>query len=155
MRLVVGAALLAAALALLGAPYAAAEGGSQAACKPPMSSAAQPEDGPRTTLSPIGNGMAVERTVLQFYAPADNTLPWAYVRGAIANHVPDYPVIIQMYSSDGDPVHFAQVGVDEEGQYEYRFRVRDVQGDAVINVFEGQYAVKIFKVVYLGGLERV
>ena len=84
------------------------------------------------------------------HAPADNKLPWGFVEGKIANHVPDYPVIIQIYDADGKPTHFAQTNVKEDGSYEYRFRVRNVDNDQVINIFEGDYTVKIFKVVYLG-----
>jgi len=84
------------------------------------------------------------------HAPADNTLPWGFVEGKIANHVLDYPVIIQIYDEDGEATHFAQTNVEDDGSYEYRFRVRNVDNDKVINIFEGDYIVKIFKVVYLG-----
>ena len=35
----------------------------------------------------------------------------------------------------------------EDGFYEYKFRVRNIDGDNVIKVFEGHYDVKIFKTI--------
>ena len=105
---------------------------------------------PITEIIPIGNGIGIEKTVLFFHAPADNTLPWGFIEGKIANHVPDYPVIIQIYNADGEATHFAQTNVEDDGSYEYQFRVRNVNDGQVIHIFEGDYFVKIFKVVYLG-----
>lgn len=105
---------------------------------------------PITEITPLNGGIGIEKTVLSLHAPADNTLPWGFVEGKIANHVPDYPVIIQIYDVDGKATHFAQTNVEDDGSYEYRFRVRSVDNDQVINIFEGDYTVKIFKVVYLG-----
>ena len=103
-----------------------------------------------TELIPLNNEIAIEKTVLSMYASPDNTLPWGFVEGKIANHVSSYPVIIQIYDDNGDATHFAQTDVGEDGSYEYKFRVRNVDNGEVINIFEGDYVVKIFKVVYLG-----
>ena len=102
-----------------------------------------------TELIPLNNEIAIEKTVLSMHASPDNTLPWGFVEGKIANHVSTYPVIIQIYDDNGDATHFAQTDVEEDGSYEYRFRVRNVDNGQVINIFEGDYIVKIFKVVYL------
>ena len=75
--------------------------------------------------------------------PSDNVLPWGAVYGTVKDHVDGYPVIIQIYKND-DPVHFAQTDVNDDGSYEYKFRIKSVNGDVVINVFEGDYDVKIF-----------
>ena len=56
---------------------------------------------------------------------------------------------IQIYDEAGEAFHFAQTEVEEDGSYEYKFRVRNVNDGQVINIFEGDYFVKIFKVVYL------
>ena len=80
---------------------------------------------------------------------SDNILPWGFVEGKIQNHVSDYPVIIQIYDSEGDAVHFAQTNVEDDGSYEYRFRVLSINDNQVIKIFEGDYSVKIFKVIYL------
>ena len=76
-------------------------------------------------------------------------MPWGFVEGKIVNPVEDYPVIIQIYDENGEAFHFAQTEVDEDGSYEYKFRVKNVNDGEVINIFEGDYFVKIFKVVYL------
>ncbi|HSG74307.1 MAG TPA: hypothetical protein VLA01_03825 [Nitrosopumilaceae archaeon] len=102
-----------------------------------------------TEIIPLDGKIGIEKTILSLYASPDNTLPWGFVEGKIANHVSNYPVIIQIYNDDGDATHFAQTDVEEDGSYEYRFRVRNVDNGEVINIFEGNYSVKIFKVVYL------
>lgn len=103
-----------------------------------------------TEIIPLNGNIGIEKTTLSLYASPENTLPWGFVEGKIDNHVSNYPVIIQIYDDDGDATHFAQTDVEEDGSYEYRFRVRNVDNDEVINIFEGNYVVKIFKVVYLG-----
>lgn len=101
-----------------------------------------------TTITPIGESIGLEKTVIPFHASKNNKLPWGFVEGKIANHVEGYPVIIQIYKT-GEPVHFAQTDVNEDGTYEYKFRVRDVTNGKVTKIFEGDYVVKIFKVVHL------
>jgi len=100
-----------------------------------------------TEVTPLDGNIGIEKTILTFSVPEYNHLPWGFVEGKIANPVLDYPVIIQIYDdnvqiigNDVGAVHFAQAEVNEDGTYEYKFRV---------NGFEGDYTVKIFKVVYL------
>ena len=97
-------------------------------------------------LIPMDNTIALEKTTLSMHVPFDNTLPWGFIEGKITYPVPDYHVIIQIYK-DGEPIHFAQTEVETDGSYEYRFRVQSIDGDKTINVFNGDYIVKIFKVV--------
>ena len=108
------------------------------------------ESQPSTTeVIPIDGEIGLEKTNLTFYASPDNTLPWGFVEGTIANHVSNYPVIIQIYDDNGEAYHFAQTNVEEDGSFEYRFRVLSVDDGKVINIFEGDYFVTIYKVVYL------
>jgi hypothetical protein len=102
----------------------------------------------QTTITPIDSSTGLEKTIVPFHAPKENKLPWGFVEGKIANPVEGYPVIIQIYKN-GEAVHFAQTDVKKDGSYEYKFRVRDVTNDVVTKIFEGDYTVKIFKVVYL------
>ena len=44
---------------------------------------------------------------------------------------------------------FAQTNVDDNGNYEYKFRVLNSENGFTTKIFEGDYSVKIFKVVYL------
>ncbi|MEM2785638.1 MAG: hypothetical protein QW652_03130 [Candidatus Nitrosotenuis sp.] len=101
-----------------------------------------------TTIIPLDASTGLEKTIVPFSAPKNNKLPWGFVEGKIANHVEGYPVIIQIFKN-GEPVHFAQTDVKEDGTYEYKFRVRDVTNGKVTRIFEGDYIVKIFKVVYI------
>ena len=86
----------------------------------------------------------------------NNNLPWSLVEGTIENHVSDYLVIIQIFASDESisgnnqvAVHFAQTDVNEDGSYEYKFRVLNYNQDNIEINFEGNYTVKTFKIVYL------
>ena len=100
------------------------------------------------TITPLNEEHSLVKTVTTMYIPEDNHLPWAQVRGEIDNPAEGYPVIIQFFQGE-DPVHVAQVNVDENGSYEYNFRIRDVnlQTGEVTKIFEGTYQVKIFKVI--------
>ena len=101
-----------------------------------------------TTIIPLDSSTGLEKTVIPFSAPKNNKLPWGFVEGKIASPVEGHPVIIQIYKN-GEAIHFAQTDVKEDGTYEYKFRVRDVTDGKVTRIFEGDYTVKIFKVVYL------
>ena len=110
----------------------------------------------QTEITPINNSMGIEKTTLQMHISKDNKLPWGFVEGKISNPVVDYPVIIQIFDNDEiitgnnvGAVHFAQTPVNEDGSYEYKFRVLDSNQGQITKIFEGSYTVKISKVVYL------
>ena len=103
---------------------------------------------PQTDTTPLTGMMALEKSTIFFHSPEENSLPWAFVEGNIANHVEGYPVIIQIFKNDG-AVHFAQTNVEKDGNYEYKFRVLNSDNGIITKIFEGNYLVKIFKVVYL------
>lgn len=100
------------------------------------------------TTTPISAELSLQKTVTAMSVPADNQMPWAAVAGDPTDHVPSYPVIIQIIQH-GEPVHVAQVGTSEDGSYEYRFRVGGLDGEtgSFVNHFEGDYTVNIFRVV--------
>ncbi len=102
-----------------------------------------------TQIIPIDGTIGIEKTVVTLHASSDNSLPWGFVEGKIANHVSEYPVIIQIYDNDGEAFHFAQSNVEADGTYEYKFRVLSVTDGKAIKIFDGDYTVNIFKVVYL------
>jgi hypothetical protein len=99
-------------------------------------------------ITPLTGMIALEKSTIFFHSPEENSLPWAFVEGNIANHVEGYPVIIQIFKNN-DAVHFAQTNVEEDGDYEYKFRVLNSDNDNATKIFDGDYLVKIFKVVYL------
>ncbi len=103
-----------------------------------------------TTVLSTNDGIQLTKTVVSMSISPDNTLPWGFIEGTVENHAEGYPVIVQIYQ-DGEPVHFAQTDVDEDGTYEYKFRARNIDGDNVVNVYEGDYEVKIFKSVQITG----
>jgi hypothetical protein len=100
------------------------------------------------TITPINEEISLKKIVTKMSIPENNELPWGAVRGGASDYVERYPVIIQFYKGD-DPVHFAQVDVKGDGSYEYKFRVRnlDLNTGEVVDIFQGDYVVKIFKVI--------
>ena len=101
-----------------------------------------------TTVTPLNEEVSLQRTITTMNVPEDNVLPWGSVKGSASEYAERYPVIIQFYKGE-DPVHFAQVDVKGDGSYEYKFRLRnlDTNSGQFVNIFEGQYTVKIFKVI--------
>lgn len=101
--------------------------------------------------TPLNDQFSLEKTVVTMNVPRNNVFPWGSVMGTINDPAQGYPVIIQFFNQEnGDgPIHVAQVEVGADNTYEYKFRVRDVNLDTgeVKNIFEGEYTVKIFKVV--------
>ena len=102
----------------------------------------------QTTVTKIDDEISLEKTVTVMSVPEDNRLPWGSVYGKVNDPVQGYPVIIQFFKSiEEDPIHVAQVNLKGDNSYEYRFRVLSIEGDNVTHFFEGDYQVKIFKVV--------
>ena len=100
-------------------------------------------DSNTTVISTI-NGIQLTQTVVPMKISQENTMPWGFIEGNVENHAEGYPVIVQIYQND-EPIHFAQTDVNEDGAYEYKFRARNIDGDNVVNVYEGDYEIKIFK----------
>lgn len=101
-----------------------------------------------TTITPIDGETSLQETITTMNVPEENKLPWGYVKGDASDYTERYPVIIQFYKGE-DPVHFAQVDVKGDGSFEYKFRVRnlDTNTGEFVNIFEGDYTVKIFRVI--------
>ena len=99
-------------------------------------------------ITPINADISLQKTITTMIIPEDNILPWGSVKGKASDYVERYPVIIQFFKGE-EAVHFAQVDVKGDGSYEYKFRVRnvDTQTGQAVNIFEGEYTVKIFKVI--------
>ncbi len=100
------------------------------------------------TVTPINEEISLQKTITTMSIPQDNKLPWGAVIGDASDYVERYPVIIQIYKGE-DPVHFTQVDVKGDGSYEYKFRVRNLDSTTgeFVNIFEGDYTVKIFRVI--------
>ena len=100
------------------------------------------------TVTPINEKISLEEIITTMNVPLDNKLPWGFVKGEASEVAERYPIIIQFYKGE-DPVHFAQVDAKGDGSYEYKFRVRNLDSNTgeFVNVFEGEYTVKIYKVI--------
>ena len=110
----------------------------------------------QTVITPINDSIGIEKTTIQMFISKDNKLPWGFVEGKVSNPVADYPVIIQIFDNSKiatgnnvGAVKFAQIPVNEDGSYEYKFRVLDSNQEKTTKIFDGGYTVKVFKVVYL------
>jgi hypothetical protein len=90
--------------------------------------------------------VVLEKNIVSMHIPGDSPLPFGCVWGTVQNAAPGYPVVIQIYK-DGKPVYFAQTDVKADGSYEHYFRVKSVEGDKIIHIFEGDYTVDIYKSV--------
>ena len=102
-----------------------------------------------TTITPINEKISLEKTVTSMDIPKDISLSWGAVRGEASDYAERYPVIIQFFKGD-EPVHIAQVKVKGDGSYEYKFRIRNVDQttNKIVDIFEGKYTVKIFRVIH-------
>ena len=95
----------------------------------------------------VNSDIQLEKSIVYMHIPADNKLPFGCVWGKVTDAVPGYPVVVQIYQN-GKPVYFAQVDVKSDGSYEHYFRIKSVDGNNMINIFQGDYTVDIFKTVY-------
>ena len=100
------------------------------------------------SVTPINEKVSLETTTTTLSVPENNKLSWGTVYGASSDVVERYPVIIQFYKGD-EPVHIAQIDTKGDGSYEYKFRVRNLDHNTgeFIDIFHGEYMVKIFKVI--------
>lgn len=102
----------------------------------------------KTTVTPLNDEVSLEKTVIQMSIPEENSLPWGIIKGKVDEAAQGYPVIIQFFKSvEGDPIHVAQVSLKGDDSFEYRFRVLSIDEGKVTHFFEGDYYVKIFKVI--------
>ena len=102
----------------------------------------------QTTSTRLDDDTSLQKTVTIMNVPENNTLPWGTVNGKINDPAQGHPVIIQFFkSSEEDPVHVAQVGIKGDGSFEYRFRILSIDEGQTTHFFEGDYIVKIFKVI--------
>jgi len=104
---------------------------------------------PSTTIIPLNDKIAIEKTILFFHSPEEPSHYWGYVEGTIANYVPGFAVAIVMFNEEERFPSYGQVDVDENGYYEYRFRVKNMHDGELVWKMEGDYRITIFKVVYL------
>lgn len=103
---------------------------------------------PRTVQKKIDDNTSLRLTTLILSIPENNTHPWGTVKGKVDMPAPGNPVIIQFFKSlDEKPVHVAQVNVNEDDSFEYKFRLLSINNGKTTHFFEDDYFVKIFKTI--------
>ena len=107
-----------------------------------------------TEILSTSDGIQLTKTTVSMHISPDNTLPWGFIEGTVANHADGFPVIVQIYQNN-EPFHFAQTDVNEDGTYEYKFRAKNVNGENTINIYEGDYEVRIFKSIQITGTNLI
>ena len=102
----------------------------------------------QTSVLKLNDETSLQKTVTIMSIPENNAMPWGTVKGKVHDPVQGYPVIIQFFKSIEDvPIHVAQVNLKGDDSFEYRFRVLSVDEGNITHFFEGDYYVKIFKVI--------
>ena len=101
------------------------------------------------TITPIDDKISLEKRTATMHIPENKSFVWGMVKGEPSDYVERYPVIIQFFKGD-EPVHVAQVKVKGDGSYEYKFKIRNGDQDTgeILDIFHGEYTVKIFKVIH-------
>ena len=107
-----------------------------------------------TEILSTNDGIQLTKTTISMHISPDNTLPWGFIEGTVANHADGFPVIVQIYQNN-EPFHFAQTDVNEDGTYEYKFRAKNVNGENTVNIYEGDYEVRIFKSIQIAGTNLI
>ena len=102
----------------------------------------------QTSVVPLNDETSLQKTIAVMSIPENNTMPWGAVKGKVHDPIQGYPVIIQFFKSlEDDPIHVAQVNLKGDDSFEYRFRVLSADEGNITHFFEGDYYVKIFKVI--------
>ena len=102
----------------------------------------------QTTVTRIDDETSLQTTTLHMNIPETNTLPWGTIKGKIEYPSQGYPVIIQIFKSNEDvPIHVAQVNLKGDNSFAYKFRLLSIDEGIITHFFEGDYNVKIFKVI--------
>ncbi|WP_371504650.1 hypothetical protein [Nitrosopumilus adriaticus] len=112
----------------------------------------------QTSVIKLDDETSLEKTTLNMNIPETNTLPWGTIKGKVNDPSQGHPVIIQIFKSDESvPIHVAQVNLKGDHSFEYKFRLLSIDDGKITPFFEGDYNVKIFKVINTptGNLESI
>lgn len=96
----------------------------------------------------INDNTSVKKSTITLNIPTNNTIPWGIIKGDVTNPAADHPVIIQFFKSlDDSPVHVAQVNLNDDDTFEYKFRLFSIDDGITTHFFSGDYFIKVFKTV--------
>jgi hypothetical protein len=80
--------------------------------------------------------------------PTNNTIPFGTIKGTVDQPTTGHPVIIQFFKSlDESPVHVAQVNLNDDNTFEYKFRILSIDDGITTHIFSGDYQIRIFTTV--------
>lgn len=103
---------------------------------------------PQTSLNEIDENISLKTTTIILNIPENNKKPWAFLSGKVIDAAPGHPVIIQFFKSlDDTPVHIAQIDLNADDSFNYRFRILSIDDGIVTHFFSGDYYIKVFKTV--------
>jgi len=103
---------------------------------------------PQTTIKKLDDKSSIKTTITTLNVPENNTLPFGFIKGNVVNPTEGHPVILQIYKTlEEGPIHIAQVELNEDNTFEYSFRVLSVEDGITTHLYEGDYLVKVIKVV--------
>ena len=101
---------------------------------------------PLSMVTKLDDSTIIQKTITGLIIPEDNTLVWGTVQGKVINPAPGHPVIIQFFKSlDGAPVHVAQVDLNDDDTFVYKFRLFSINDGITTNIFDGDYYVVVFR----------
>ena len=103
---------------------------------------------PKTLIMKIDDKTSLKKTITGLSIPDDNKFPWGSIKGKVSNPTAGHPVIVKFYKSlDEIPVHIAQIDLNDDNTFEYKFRLFSIDDGITTHIFEGEYYIEIFKTV--------
>lgn len=103
-------------------------------------------ESPLSIVKRVDDNTSIQKTITGLSISEDNKLPWGTVHGIVTNPAPGHPVIIQFFKSlDDAPVHVAQVDLNDDNTFEYKFRLFSINDGITTHIFDGEYYIIIFR----------
>ena len=103
---------------------------------------------PKTIQTKIDDKTNLLKTIAALQIPEDNKFLWGSINGKVSNPAVGHPVIIKFFKSlDEIPVHIAQVDLNDDNTFEYKFRLFSIDDGITTHIFVGDYYIQIFKTV--------
>jgi hypothetical protein len=103
---------------------------------------------PKITMVSVDENTIIKQILTGLIISEDNKLPWGTIKGKVTNAAPGHPVIIQFFKSLGNvPVHVAQIDLNVDNSYEYKFRLFSIDDGITTHIFQGEYYIRIFSTI--------
>ncbi len=110
---------------------------------PPFQSNSLPDSTQKTN-----DNTSIAKSTILLKIPTNNTIPFGTISGIVNYPTVGHPVIIQFFRSlDDSPVHVAQVDLNDDNTFEYKFRLFSIDDGITTHFFSGDYFIKIFATV--------